>query len=94
MLLAAPFPIPWQVLIRLGRRGCGGTILDSETILTAAHCTNSLYNNNPNYYVKAGITEKNAKDIGPGQIALIKSYTVHPNWNQSKLVQIMFSFKI
>ena len=30
----APSMIPWQVAIG----GCGGTILDSCTILTAAHC--------------------------------------------------------
>ena len=30
----APSMIPWQVSIE----GCGGTILDSCTILTAAHC--------------------------------------------------------
>ena len=38
----APSMIPWQVSIG----GCGGTILDSCTILTAAHCggiTNGTY---------------------------------------------------
>ena len=35
----APTPIPWQVSMR-GFFGphCGGTILDSKTILTSAHC--------------------------------------------------------
>ena len=32
----APRPIPWQVAWREGN--CGGTILDSTTILSAAHC--------------------------------------------------------
>ena len=31
----APSPIPWQVY---KGAGCGGTILDSTTILSAAHC--------------------------------------------------------
>ena len=31
----APSPIPWQVSKEYG---CGGTILDSNTILSAAHC--------------------------------------------------------
>jgi hypothetical protein len=31
----APSPIPWQVY---KGAGCGGTILDSSTILSAAHC--------------------------------------------------------
>ena len=44
----APSEIPWQVSIRLGMDNslgwpggmhwCGGTILDSKTILSAAHC--------------------------------------------------------
>jgi hypothetical protein len=32
----APRPIPWQVYAE--DVGCGGTILDSTTILSAAHC--------------------------------------------------------
>ena len=32
----APRPIPWQVAWNEGN--CGGTILDSTTILSAAHC--------------------------------------------------------
>ena len=41
---SAPSPIPWQVYLQisfnsLGQSGrCGGTILDEETILSAAHC--------------------------------------------------------
>ena len=31
----APSPIPWQVY---KEAGCGGTILDSTTILSARHC--------------------------------------------------------
>ena len=40
----APSPIPWQVHIQIGINSlglslaCGGTILDEETILSAAHC--------------------------------------------------------
>ena len=35
----APTPIPWQVSIRSwGGHFCGGTILDSKTILSAGHC--------------------------------------------------------
>ena len=30
----APSPIPWQAWFQ----GCGGTILDDQTILSAAHC--------------------------------------------------------
>ena len=44
---AAPSMIPWQVAMLSGSiQFCGGTILDSCTILTAAHCggiTNGTY---------------------------------------------------
>ena len=36
---AAPSMIPWQVAMLSGSfQFCGGTVLDSCTILTAAHC--------------------------------------------------------
>ena len=32
-------PIPWQVVMAVdGEFKCGGTILNEDTILTAAHC--------------------------------------------------------
>ena len=35
----APSPIPWQVSVQLGGfHFCGGTILDTYTLLSAAHC--------------------------------------------------------
>ena len=43
----APSPIPWQVSLRVFQSGanhfCGGTILDSRTVLSAAHCFFSKY---------------------------------------------------
>ena len=45
----APSPIAWQVSVQLeGTHICGGTILDTYTILSAAHCFDgygdSVYN--------------------------------------------------
>ena len=38
---SAMSPIPWQVMMYViydGESACGGTILNEDTILTAAHC--------------------------------------------------------
>ena len=38
-----PSPIPWQVSVQIeGKHNCGGTILDTYTILSAAHCFNGF----------------------------------------------------
>merc|ERR1712088_186047 len=51
---AAPEMIPWQVAMLSGTfQFCGGTVLDSCTILTAAHC-----NINTGHSIRAGSTNK------------------------------------
>jgi len=51
---AAPSMIPWQVAMLSGSfQFCGGTVLDSCTILTAAHC-----NINTGHSIRAGSTNK------------------------------------
>ena len=52
--VAAPSMIPWQVAMLSGSiQFCGGTILDSCTILTAAHC-----GINTGHSIRAGSTDK------------------------------------
>ena len=49
----APSMIPWQVSVTFRKSGdghfCGGTILDSTTILSAAHCGVKV-----GHYIRAG----------------------------------------
>ena len=52
----APSPIPWQVY---KGAGCGGTILDSTTILSAAHCP---------FYVGETIRAGSLKRFSGGQV--------------------------
>ena len=48
-------PIPWQVSVQFGgSHFCGGTILDTYTILSAAHCFDGNGGALEGYYIRAG----------------------------------------
>ena len=67
--------------------GCGGTILDSTTVLTAAHCIPKDQSNVHLGYIEAGITERG--NLFPyGTTRWIKNYDVHvhPNYNKGEHV--------
>ena len=81
----APAPIPWQVHVHFQKFGrqkkCGGTILDKETILSAAHCFYPLswfYG-----YIEAGIKLEGSLE---GQKIDIKEIIMHPLYNGSRKV--------
>ena len=51
----APYPIPWQVSVQIGgSHFCGGTILDTFTILSAAHCFNDYGGALDGFSIRAG----------------------------------------
>ena len=79
----APAPIPWQVHIHYKRYGfaCGGTILDEETILSAAHCMFPL--SDPADYIAAGIKREGSLE---GQKIDVKDVIIHPQYNESRAV--------
>ena len=70
----ASTPIPWQVHVD---RGCGGTILDETTILSAAHC---FYPSDlrPANYIEAGHTVRASLD---SQKVYVKETIIHPMYN-------------
>jgi secreted trypsin-like serine protease len=80
----APSPIPWQAHMRQGSPTgrfyafCGGTILDSTTILTAAHCYDGKDLTATNYFIAAGATH--VEDAG-AQTSFVASITLHENYN-------------
>ena len=66
---AAPSMIPWQVAMLSGSfQFCGGTILDSCTILTAAHC-----GINTGHSIRAGSLDKQSG--GQVRTLVLKYYT-------------------
>lgn len=68
----APSAIPYQVSVRSGPDGhshfCGGTILDKNTVLSAAHCFEGRDVSNHTFYIMAGSKDRNSKQ---GQIIVI-----------------------
>lgn len=74
---------PWQVSLRTITQGhiCGGSIVDDDWILTAAHC---VLNANPaNLTIAAGITERT--DNTTGQYRQVVEIIIHPNYNPNTL---------
>ena len=57
----APSPIPWQVSVQIGSSHiCGGTILDTFTILSAAHCFDAYGGALDGFSIRAGSIKRSS----------------------------------
>ncbi|EFY91884.1 Trypsin [Metarhizium acridum CQMa 102] len=66
---------PFIVSIRTPGHACGGSLLDSTTVLTAAHCIPSDWQRK-NFHVRAGTLDLKK----PGVDAKVASAKVHPDY--------------
>ncbi|KAI9558942.1 chymotrypsin-like protein [Daphnia sinensis] len=78
---AIPHEFPWQVALVVDNSWfCGATIIASDWILTAAHCTDG----GSSFEVILGAHNKNI--VEPTQVRIMATeYTMHPRWNSARL---------
>ena len=61
---------------------CGGTIIDSKTILTAAHCYYGEDLNRDDFFIAAGAVHL---DDSSAQTAFVESITLHESYNHETI---------
>jgi hypothetical protein len=73
---------PWQVYVIAADFRCGGSIIDNNWILTAAHCTkNSFGNPIPAASISVKVGANNPRNASEGQIYNVSEVIVHDSYD-------------
>ncbi|KAL9985794.1 hypothetical protein ACROYT_G008239 [Oculina patagonica] len=81
---AKPGAWPWQIALqRFGRFICGGSLISSTWVVTAAHCVSGS-SNAANYKVVVGDHNRNTNE-GTEEVVDAKRIISHPNYNNPRL---------
>ncbi|KAK9687542.1 Suppressor of tumorigenicity 14 protein [Basidiobolus ranarum] len=87
----SPSNYPWMAFTYLQNnatgdmRWCGGVVLDSTTILSAAHCFHEKPVGNVMVHLLRQDLRKKAEEEGGVTIPAV-NITIHPNWNRDEAV--------
>jgi secreted trypsin-like serine protease len=80
---AAPGELPWQVLVSPAGNLCGGSLIDAEWVLTAAHCVVDDFQNplDPSE-VQVGVGEYDLNGLDDNeQVIDVDQVIVHPGYD-------------
>jgi secreted trypsin-like serine protease len=81
---ATPGEYPWQVQLRIPgyAHWCGGSIIDDDWVVTAAHCVAGK--TAADFTVRAGLHRRTAPD-GNVQVRTVSRIVSHPSYNPSTI---------
>jgi secreted trypsin-like serine protease len=79
-----PGDLPWQVQLSIpgSPHVCGGSVIDNDWVLTAAHCVSDK--TAPDFTARAGLHRRSAPD-GNVQVRGVRRIIQHPSFNRATL---------